>query len=193
MNIEWPILVCAYQPSRLFFRPVFMEVSSYLPVLPAAPAAGFVFQCTWPSAAVKAWRGVKERYLPAASASQPFNVSWSHRKKTTTIRNCVCFRGFDCHWYAVWTSNISGMTTMSFLPRAYSLCPGLILRLDSTASSGWFYQLHVAGVCLGGLRKRAFSEWSWGYYIGLQVWRLSYELRPFRRSLKMNFMEHFCG
>ena len=55
-----------------FFVQFSVEVSSYLPVLPAAPAAGFVFQCTWPSAAVKAWRGVKEKYLPA---SQPFNVS----------------------------------------------------------------------------------------------------------------------
>ena len=48
-----------------------MEVSSYLPVLPAAPAAGFVFQCTWPSAAVKARGGVKES-LPKGSGLTTF-------------------------------------------------------------------------------------------------------------------------
>ena len=149
-----------------------MEVSSYLPVPPAAPAAGFVFQCTWPSAAVKAWRG--EWRKSTCQRPRPHNLSmfleamYVTGKKTTTIRNCVCFRGFDCRWYAVWTSNISGMTTMSFLPRAYSLYPGLILRLDSTAflrlvlpSSccrcmlGWIAQTSLQWMELGLLHRLA--------------------------------------
>ena len=51
---------------------------------------------------------------------------------------------------------------------------------------GWLcLPVHLAigcckGVCLGGLRKRAFSEWSWGYYIGLQIMKSLASNVPYR-------------